>query len=343
MLSKAKVDELSTLLSGSKRIVLTTHTNPDGDAIGSSMALYHYFIKKGFDVTTIVPNDFPEFLSWIPGCEKMVIFEKNAKLVHNALDAADIIFCLDFNSLNRVGSMSDILKNSLAPKVLIDHHIDPETESFAFCFSTVKVSSTSELIYDFIDMNGDSQLIDKPISECIYTGIITDTGSFSFSANVAKTYRITANLIESGLFPERIHQLIYDTFSENRLRLLGHGINNRMMVWNDLHTALIYFTLDDLDKYNYQVGDTEGVVNYPLSMGNINLSVLLTQREKNIRISFRSKSHFSVNDLARKHFNGGGHRNAAGGKSFISMEDTINNIKKIITDYKEQLDYQVNY
>jgi phosphoesterase RecJ-like protein len=343
MLDKDQLAEFNNLLTGCKNIVLTTHTNPDGDAIGSSMALFHFFKKKGYQVSAIVPNGFPAFLSWIPGSEKMQIFERNSQSVQKILDSADIVFCLDYNALNRVGSMTEILKKVKAPLVLIDHHIEPEIDSFAFIHSTVHISSTSELVYDFISQLGGLELIDKTISECLYTGIITDTGSFSFAANKSSTYRITADLIERGLVPEKIHQLIYDTFSENRLRLLGLGINNRMLIWNEMRTALIYYTAEDLVKFNEEVGDTEGVVNYPLSMEKINLSILLTEREKNIRISFRSKGGFSVNDLARRHFNGGGHLNAAGGKSFETMEKTIENIKTVLKDYTKQLDYQLTY
>lgn len=343
MLNNEELKNLNAILSGHKRIVLTTHTNPDGDAIGSSMALFHYFEKNGHNVSAIVPNDFPAFLTWIPGSEKMIIFEKDAKKAQELINQADIIFCLDFNALSRVGSMMETLKKAKAPMVLIDHHIAPEMESFAFVHSTVNISSTSELIYDFIGKMSGLSRIDKNIAECLYTGIITDTGSFSFSANSSNTYRIVAELIGHGLVPDKIHQLIYDTFTENRLRLLGHGISNRMLVWEDLHTALIYYTAEDLAKFNEEVGDTEGVVNYPLSIDKINMSILLTERDKNIRISFRSKGEFSVNDLARNHFNGGGHKNAAGGKSYVSMEQTIENIKKVVETYKNTLHYQLTY
>lgn len=340
---KEQLNELSALLLRCRNIVLTTHTNPDGDAIGSTMALYHFFRKKNYQVSAIVPNEFPGFLAWIPGAERMMIFEKESKKAQIALDAADVVFCLDYNALSRVGSMTETLKKVKVPMVLVDHHIDPEMESFAFAYSTVQVSSTSELVYNLIKQLNGRDLIDKVISECLYVGIVTDTGSFSFSSNKSSTYRIMADLIERGLVPDKIHQLIYDTFSENRLRLLGLGISSRMLVWDNLRTALIYFTAEDLAGLDEQVGDTEGVVNYPLSMEKINLSILLTEREKNIRLSFRSKGNFSVNDLARKHFNGGGHLNAAGGKSFESMEQTIEKIKAVLENYKKSLDYQLSY
>lgn len=341
--TRAQISALIKLLSKQRRIVLTTHTNPDGDAIGSSMAMGRYLRKKGHKVTAIVPNHFPGFLSWIPDVKSMVIYEENAKACQRALQDAELVFCLDYNALNRVGVLTDSLSKSKAPRVLIDHHIEPETESFTYCFSTTDTSSTCELIFDFIETMGDTDLLDRDIAECLYTGIITDTGSFSHSANNEKTYRITAELIKNGLDALKIHRLIYDTFSENRLRLLGHAISNRMMVWDELHTALIYFDKNDLKQFSYQVGDAEGIVNFPLSMEKINLSILITERDKKIRMSFRSKGEFSVNALTRNHFNGGGHKNAAGGTFYASIEQTIKEIKETITTYKAELDYKIDY
>jgi len=214
---------------------------------------------------------------------------------------------------------------------LIDHHIDPDTESFDYCISTVNTSS------------GDKDLINKEIAEALYAGIVTDTGSFSFSCNRKETYEVTADLVSKGVDVQKLHQLIYDTFSENRLRLLGYAIHKRMIVWEEFHTALIYLTRADLKRFNFQVGDTEGIVNFPLSMEKINQSILLTEKDKMIRMSFRSKGEFSVNDLVKKHFNGGGHRNAAGGKSFTSIEKTIEEVKKILPLYKNKLDYILSY
>ena len=343
LLSTDQISSVKALLSEQRRIVLTTHTNPDGDAIGSSMAMSRYLRKKGHEVTAIVPNQFPGFLSWIPGSGKMLIYEDNAKACQKALQKADLVFSLDYNALSRVGALTDILKRTEAPRILIDHHIEPETDSFAYCFSTTNTSSTAELVYDFMELMGDTDLIDREIAECLYTGIITDTGSFSFSANNEKTYRVTAELIRNGLDALKIHRLIYDTFSENRLRLLGHAISNRMMVWDDLHTALIYFDKNDLKQYNYKVGDAEGIVNFPLSMEKINLSILITERDKKMRMSFRSKGDFSVNELARKYFNGGGHKNAAGGTYFKSVKETIEEIKSILVNHKDDLNYKVDY
>jgi len=342
MLTVSEIGKLKILLNQNKNIVITAHTNPDGDAIGSSVAMYHYLTKLGNTVNMLVPNKFPEYYSWLLGSEKIIIYENQSKLSQKLLKEADLIFCLDFNALHRLGALSEIVRNTTATRVLIDHHIDPEIENFNFCFSTVETSSTGELVYDFISIIGDEDLIDKNIADGIYTGIVTDTGSYSFSCNRPDTYIITAKLVALGVNAEKIHKLIYDTFSENRLRLLGFAISNRMIVWEELHTALIYLTKSDLNKYNYQVGDTEGLVNYPLSMDKVNMSVLMTEKDNKLRLSFRSKGEFSVNDLARAHFNGGGHRNAAGGKTSETVEELIDRLKTVMEDNKEKLNYTIS-
>lgn len=343
MIGEAEKQELRSLLSGGKNIVVTTHTNPDGDAIGSSVAMMHYLRKKGHRVMAVVPNRFPAFLNWLPGTSELVIYDREAKKVQQALHEADLVFCLDYNALNRVGGAYDVLLRCEAPRILIDHHIDPELESFDYSYSTVQTSSTGELIYDFIGMLGDHELIDRQIAEGIYTGIVTDTGSFSYAANHPRTYLVTAELIRLGVDAEKIHRLIYDTFSENRLRLLGHAISQRLIIWPELRTALIYLTREDLSRFRYQVGDIEGVVNFPLMMEQVNVSILLTEKDNQIRISFRSKGSFSVNEVARDHFNGGGHRNAAGGKLFVTMDETIDQIRNVLAGYREELNFTLKY
>jgi len=342
MLTNNEISELKILLKQKKSIVITAHTNPDGDAIGSSMAMYHYLTKLGNTVNMMVPNQFPDYYSWLPESEKIINYEKQAKLSQKLLKEADIIFSLDYNALNRLGTLSEIVKNTTCVRVLIDHHIDPEINSFNYLHSSTDFSSTGELVYDFITKLGDERLIDKKIGEAIYTCIITDTGSFSFSCNRPDTYLITAKLVALGVNAEKIHKLIYDTYSENRLRLLGFAISNRMIVWEELNTAIIYLTKSDLKKYNYKIGDTEGVVNFPLSMAKINMSVLITEKDNVLRLSFRSKGSFSVNELSRSHFNGGGHRNAAGGKSNESINEFIDRLKTILSNYKNQLNYKIS-
>jgi phosphoesterase RecJ-like protein len=345
-MNKIQVDQIKKikkLLSEKRKIVITTHNNPDGDAIGSSMALYHFLIKHGHKVDAIVPNMYPQFLAWIPGVSKMIVYENKSAKAQTLLAQAEIVFCLDYNAIHRTGSLADILERTEAKRILIDHHIDPETDSFDYCISTVDTSSTAELVYNFIQHLGGLEFIDKPIAESLYAGIVTDTGSFSFSCNNKETFEVTADLIGRGVDAQKLHRLIYDTFSESRLRLLGYAIHNRMIVWEEFNTALIYLTKADLKKFDYQVGDTEGIVNYPLNMEKINLSILLTEKEKMIRMSFRSKGKFSVNDFVRKHFNGGGHMNAAGGKSFTTIEKTIENVKAVLPVYKKDLNYVLSY
>lgn len=342
MLTVSEISELKQLLNQKLRIVITSHSNPDGDAIGSSLAMYHYLTKLGNRVNMIVPNKFPDYYNWLPDSEKIVIYEKQSKLSQQLLREADLIFCLDFNSISRLGALADIVINTSARRILIDHHIDPELEKFDYCYSTVETSSTGELIYEFISKIGDEKLIDKSIAEAIYTGIVTDTGSFSFSNNRPETYIVTSKLLSLGVDAEKIHKLIYDTYSENRLRLLGYAISNRMIVWKELHTALIYLTKSDLKDYNFEVGDTEGLVNYPLAMEKINMSVLITEKENQLRLSFRSKGDFSVNKLAREHFKGGGHKNAAGGKTTETIDNLIDRLKLVMQDNKQNLNYSIS-
>ncbi|RLD90900.1 MAG: bifunctional oligoribonuclease/PAP phosphatase NrnA [Bacteroidetes bacterium] len=342
MLTNQQKDELADFFSKKKKIALTTHINPDGDAMGSTIAMMHYLRAKGHDVTAIVPNKYPEFYGWIPGTSDLVIFEKNATTVKKVLAEADMIFSLDYNSIKRVGPMSNLLKVASGKKFLIDHHIDPE-EGFDYYHHTTETTSTGQLVFRFIELMGDKALLSKEIAVALYVAIMTDTGSFSYAANYPETYHIVAELIEKGVDAEQVHRLVYDTFSENRLRLLGYAISERMLVWPHLHTAVIYLTKEDLKRFNYQVGDTEGVVNYPLSMDNVNLAVLITEKEKKIKLSFRSKGDFNVNLLSRNNFNGGGHKNAAGGQIYSDIPKTIETIKATLEPLKETLNYKLSY
>ena len=342
MLTDQEKGELVDFFSSKKKIVLTTHVNPDGDAVGSTLAMMHYLRAKGHEVTAIVPNKFPKFYGWMPGANEMVVFEKKAAVVKKALSEADMVFSLDYNSISRVGQMTNLLKAAPGKKFLIDHHIDPE-EGFDYYLATTNTTSTGQLVYQFIGMMGDKDRLNKEIAVAIYVAIMTDTGSFSYAANYPETYHIVADLIDIGVDAERVHRMVYDTFTENRLRLLGYAISERMMVWHQLHTAVIYLTKGDLARFNYQVGDTEGVVNYPLSMEDVNLAVLITEKEKKIKLSFRSKGKFNVNLLARNNFNGGGHKNAAGGQTSMDITNTVDAIKKALEPLKEELNYKLSY
>lgn len=332
---------MGRLLGVPRKIVLASHKNPDGDTIGAALAMMHYLRKKGHEVTALVPNDFPAYYNWLPGAGEFVVFDRDAKKVRAALADGDLLFCLDFNSLDRTGNMARDLEKFSGKKIVIDHHLEPSNE-FDHCFSVTTVSSTGELVYEFIEALGDLSLIEKNEALALYTCIMTDTGSFSYNCNYGRTYHIVAELIEKGVDAAKVHKLVYDTFTENRLRLLGYALSHRLLVWEDLHTAVIYLTKDDLKKYNYQVGDTEGLVNYGLSMKNINLAVLLTEKDNQIRMSFRSKGNFSVNRLARDFFAGGGHKNASGGTSKTGMENTLAKLKEVLQHFKEELNYTLS-
>lgn len=331
---------LKTQLSKPLNIVITSHYNPDGDAVGSVMALYHV-LKNNHRTQVILPNNFPSFLDWISESDKIVFFESDRQSAISLLQKADIIFCLDYNSPGRVGDLEKPLRDANAPKILIDHHPNPESEAFNLAYHDVTASSTAELVYQFLIKAGYGDLITKEAAESLYAGIVTDTGSFSFSCNNPETYTIIAGLINRGVNAEVLHRLIYDNFSAERMKLLGYALYKKMEVLPDLHAAIISLQMNELEEFKFKQGDTEGIVNYPLSIKGINLSVLLTQRKDRIRLSFRSKGNFPANNIARNHFAGGGHRNAAGGDSYVSMQETLKKIKEILPLYRSELDFEI--
>ena len=323
-------------LSKPLQILITTHTNPDGDAIGSSLALSFYLKKKNHAVQVMAPDPFPDFLAWMPGQEDILIFSKDKSECIRAIGNADLIIAADFNNFSRLNDAAVLVRQSKAVKVLIDHHLYASDE-FDYKISISRISSTSELVYNFIEAMGDLILLDKNIAECIYAGIITDTGSLSYACNYVNTYMIIAELIRLGIDGEHLHRLIYDTYSESRLRLLGYSISDQLVVLPDYHTAFITLSSADLLKFNHQIGDTEGVVNYALSIKDINLAALFMERDGVVKISFRSKGNFSVDSFAREHFNGGGHRNAAGANCDTSLEDTVLKFRQILPLYQSKL------
>lgn len=331
-----KDKKLNKLLKPGKKIAITSHYNPDGDAIGSALGLYVFLRKKGFDTSVVIPNDYPEFLKWLPFTGDVIIFSKNKTLATELINRADILFSLDYNDPTRVGEMEDILVRANAHKILIDHHLEPNMSFFDTVISTVQTSSTAELVHDFITGNMKGQ-IDREIAECLYTGILTDTGSFSYGCNNEHTYRVVADLFKTGINGEKIHRLIYSTNSENRLRLLGYCLSKKLVVLNEYVTTYITLSRKELQEFDYKTGDTEGVVNYALSIKGIRFAAMFIEREKKIRISFRSTGDFSVNEFARKHFEGGGHKNAAGGDSHVGMEETIRKFKALLPEYLNEL------
>lgn len=304
--------------------------------MGSSLALYNYLNKKGHNVQVITPSDYPEFLWWLPGNDNVINFEKESHKSAELISKADIVFCLDFNWLSRVEAMQEPLRNSEAKKVLIDHHLDPEN-AFDIVFSYPDACSTCELIYDFIIAMNDDAIIDKEIAESIYCGIMTDTNSFRFASMKPRTHRIIANLMDAGAVNYLIHERIYDNTSESRLRLLGYSLLEKLVVLHEFRTAYIVLSDKEMDEYDFRPGDTEGLVNYALSIQGVKLAVFFAERDGGIKISFRSKGDFSVKDLSAKFFNGGGHKNASGGHSKLSLEETIKKFVEILPLYKVSL------
>jgi len=320
-MQKDSPSTLKKALKKSHNIAIVTHWSPDGDAIGSSLALYHYLLKLEKSVKVIVPNAYPDFLHWMPGNKQVINFQDNEKKAEKALNSADLIFTLDFNSYKRLEKLGDILEKATAPKVLIDHHQQPDDYP-AYYFHDVAASSTCELVFDFIAALGDKALIDKKIAACIYTGIMTDTGSFRYPSVTAHTHYIVSELLKTGMVHSDIHGEVYDSYSLNRLKLLGFALNEKLKLVEGYPVA--YFTLNEkeLNQFNYQKGDIEGLVNYPFSIKGIKVCALFNESDGYVKISFRSKGKYDVNTFARTYFNGGGHINAAGGKSTESLEKT---------------------
>lgn len=328
-MQKDSPKQFKTLLKGAGSIVIVTHWSPDGDAMGSSLGLYHYLLQLGKSVKVVVPNAYPDFLHWLPGHKHVLNFQENeqkgAKLIRNA----DVIFTLDFNSYKRLEKLGDVLAASTAPKVLIDHHQQPDRYA-SYYYHDVAASSTCELIFDFITALGDKKRIDKKIAACLYTGLMTDTGSFRYPSVNSNTHLIISELLKTGLKPADIHSAVYDSYSENRLRLLGYALSEKMKVLEGFPVA--YFTLSEkeLNRFHYQKGDTEGLVNYPFSIKGIQVCALFSESEGQVKISFRSKGKIDMNTFARLYFNGGGHINAAGGKSLEGLEATEKKFTELV-------------
>jgi len=329
--------ELQSFLETPKNIVIVGHRNPDGDAMGATLGLYHYLKKKGHNPTVVVPNEYPKFLHWLPGSENTYRFDWQNSQSQRAINASDIIFLLDFNALHRVGhDMQNTLESYQKDFVLIDHHQQPD--EFSYMYSDTEMCSTCQMVYHFIEKMGDIDLLDSDIATCLYTGIMTDTGSFRFRSTTSLTHRVIANLIDNGAENDRIHSNVYDSSSYGRLQLLGQALSN-LKVLPAYKTA--YITLTDQEKVanNFTKGDTEGIVNYALSIeGVVMAAIFIEDKEQEIiKISFRSKGTFSVNQFARENFSGGGHDNAAGGKSDLSMDETIKKFNSLLPRNKVQL------
>lgn len=331
------LETLKERLRSPRKIVITTHQKPDADALGSSLALAGYLKKKQHQVQVITPTDYPKFLHWMPGNEHVLVYSEQTKLqTARLLREADIICCLDFPVLARIEEIGEMVRSAGAYKLLIDHHLEPE--HFAdFEFWDVQAAATAQLVYELIEQLGDQPYIDVPIGECLYAGIMTDTASFRHSNTTKRVHLISADLIGIGVNTNKIQRLIYDTNTEARLRFMGFALYEKLVVLPQYRTAYFAISDGDLQQFNSQTGDTEGLVNYGLSIEGIMFSAVIIERDQTIRMSFRSVDGFSVNDFARKHFEGGGHQNAAGGKSSLSLEATVQKFLDLLPLYQDQL------
>lgn len=324
-------------LAKPKQIVVTTHHKPDGDALGSSLAIYHWLKTRGHAASVIVPSDFPTFLDWMPGRQDVTIYTGNKTESDARIAAADMIFCLDFNGLPRIHAMEDSVKNAKALKVMIDHHLDPEGfDDYRHWDSGA--AATAQLVYDFIvNVMDDHSAITPEIATCLYTGLMTDTGSFRFQTTTPLVHIIAADLITHGAKNWEIHEHVYNSYTENRLKFLGFCLSNRLEVLYEYRTALFSISRQDLNRFHITTGDTEGLVNYALAISGMKLAALIIDRTDQVKLSLRSVGDFPCNEVCKKHFNGGGHRNAAGGHSNEPLPDVVQKFKALLPAYKTLL------
>lgn len=335
--SNQKLALFNEFLSSPKQIVITTHQNPDADALGSSLGLSAYLNKKGHFTTVITPTDYPDFLRWMSGETEVINFESDQNSLAKELIAnADMIFCLDFSALNRIKGMEGFVKQSAAKKVLIDHHQQPE--NFAdFVFWNERAAATCELIYELIEKLDDKHLIDIPTAECLYAGLVTDTGSFRFDSTSEEVHRIAGELISIGIHPNSIHRKIFDSNTFDRMKFLGFVLGEKLTYLPEYNVVYMAISKEELSRFSSKNGDTEGVVNYGLSIKGTVMAAIFTEKEDMIRVSLRSVDDFSVSEFSRTHFNGGGHKNAAGGRSHESLEKTVEKFLSLLPKYKEEL------
>lgn len=342
MLSKvilqANIDKVAKYFERADKIVIVTHVSPDGDALGSSLGLMHFLETQEKTVNVIVPNAFPDFLRWMPGAKDIIRYDKYAEFADKLIGEADVICCLDFNALSRIDAMARVVGEAPGRRVLIDHHLHPED----FCRVTIshpEISSTSELVFRLICRMGYFEDITREGAECIYTGMMTDTGGFTYNSNSREIYFIISELLSKGIDKDEIYRKVFNTYSEGRLRLMGYVLYDKMEVFPQFRAVLIWLTKEEQGRFQYVKGDTEGFVNIPLQMKGICFSVFLREdTEKNmIKVSLRSVGAFPCNQVASEFFNGGGHLNASGGEFYGTMEEAIERFKQALVKYEPLL------
>ncbi|MDR0713027.1 MAG: bifunctional oligoribonuclease/PAP phosphatase NrnA [Bacteroidales bacterium] len=333
-----QVINLKNELATPRRIVLTNHQGPDGDAMGAMTALYQFLRKMGHEVTMITPNDYPEFLHWLPCNSETVNFMRQKEMATAIIEKADYIFHLDYNQIKRSADMFRPLSASKAVRILIDHHPDPSLPA-NYLFSDSNASSTCELLFNILKI-WDASLIDRDIAGCLYTGIMTDTGCFSYRSATSYTFTVVSELLVYGIDRDAIYNQVYDNFSAQRMRLMGYCLNSKMEIFPEYRAALITLSLEEQRRYDFATGDSEGFVNLPLSVNGVRFTAFFLEKDDKIKISFRSKGSFSVNDFARKHFSGGGHLNASGGEARTSLDETVRKFRELLPLYKDELHAQ---
>jgi bifunctional oligoribonuclease and PAP phosphatase NrnA len=326
------IQDIYPLLTTPREVVITTHQKPDADAMGSSLALKHFLTALGHHVTVISPTNWAGWVNWMPGTREVLDYEADRARAQAILDKAEWLFCLDFNIFHRTKNLTEPLKKMNCIKILVDHHQEPDIASFDYGISNTAKSSTCEMIYDLITESGHAGLINYEIGECIYAGVVGDTGSFRFSSAHAGVHSLVADLKTRGLDHGKVHEHLFDNFLENRLRFIGHVLLNRMEVFYEYNTAIISIPKSDLVRFHIKTGDTEGLVNYPQSIQGIKLVALVIDRDEERKWSFRSKGDFDCNTFARRYFEGGGHYNAAGGRSSDTIEKTVERFKEAMKE-----------
>lgn len=337
IIAEDQITKVKKAIDDVDKIVIVAHVGPDGDAMGSTLALWHYLMTIEKEPVVIVPTMYANFLAWMPGSECVLIYEKDKKKADELIAAAELIFTLDFNQASRMAKMADAVINAAAPKILVDHHLHPDTYA-KITVSYPEVSSTSELIFRLICRLGDFSMINLACAECIYTGMMTDTGGFTYNSNKQEIYTIIAELIKLGVDKDDIYRKVFNNYSADRMRLMGYALYNKMKVYPEHKAALITLSLKELEEFNYQTGDAEGLVNMPLSIEGVIFSVFMREDSDKIKISLRSQGTFPANKVSADLFNGGGHLNAAGGESYTTLEEAVTKFETALSDYKDFLE-----
>lgn len=336
MVEEEVAGTIRSWINSAKRVAVLTHANPDGDAIGSSLALALALVKRGIDAQVVIPDGLPDFLRWLPGIERSTTFAYKQEKAIEIIEGADLIFCLDFNDPKRINGVGEFLQKSTAKKIMIDHHQDPVQFTDIAITETWR-SSVGEMIYHFLKEVFEEDLVDKEIATCLYLAIITDTGNFNYASSYPEIFYTVGDLMKYGIEKDRIYSSVYDAYSEDRIRLQGYSMQKKMVILPEFHTAYISLTDEELKAYNHRKGDTEGFVNIPFSVKGVRFTALFVEKKDRIKISFRSRGKFPANLVASEHYHGGGHINAAGGDSFKSMEETLAGFVSLLPGYLSQL------